>query len=145
MQVQGLPKALANLAALGGRIKNKGIRRALKESSKPVIRLANSMAPRDSGLLAKSHINKIKSYRRGAVLVSVIGPKNRRYASGKNPGKYAHLVHDGKKNRGGATRSRPNPYLRRASSSGLRTAQAVANQILSQEAIMAARALGSSV
>jgi hypothetical protein len=145
MQVQGLTKALANLKALGGRIKNKGIRRALKAGSLPVVRIANSQAPRDSGLLAKSHIHKIKSYRRGAVLVSVIGPKNRKYASGKNPGKYSHLVHDGHKNRGGKGRTPGNPYLRRASHSGLRMANAVAQQVLTQEAIQAARALGSSI
>lgn len=140
--VEGLGKALKNLSELGVRLKNKSVRKALTAGSKPLVRSTASGAPRGTGKLAKATTSKIKSYKGGAYLLSVVGARNRRYANGQNPSKYSHLVHDGHRNRGGKGRARANPYMRRAAGGGLAAAGRIATNVLTQEAYSIARQLG---
>jgi HK97 gp10 family phage protein len=166
MRVEGLSKALKNLHELGGRIKNKGVRRALTAGSKVLVRAASSGAPKQTGTLAKAMIGKIKAYRRGAYLLAIIGAKSRKYANGRNPANYSHLVEFGHRIAVGGALARlkkpkkprvtrvatgthkgdvpGNPFMRRAAQAGMRTSEAIIFQIISQEAVAAARALGGT-
>lgn len=80
---------------------------------------AKALAPRDSGQLKKAMGDKVKTYKRGSVVTSVVGPRNDAKATKKrpnpkakfrklvkrksganvmaNPAHYAHLVEKGRK------------------------------------------------
>jgi HK97 gp10 family phage protein len=98
-------KAIAALAGRLAEIDRKIARKALKaginEVSKAVLWDAKSLVPKRTGLLRKSLGRKIKSYRNGAVIVGIIGPRKgfRLVINGVpvNPVKYAHLVEFGRR------------------------------------------------
>lgn len=114
--------ALANaLQAMSVKMERKVLRQAVARAAKPIVAAASARAPVNSGLLAKSEIDKEKSYRQMAV--AVIGAANRRAMAVRrrilkrwrkkhagvqminapsrianaNPAQYAHLVEFGTK------------------------------------------------
>lgn len=92
MRMDGLSKALARLRGAKKKIPARSMKKALRVAATPVIDGARRWAPRQTGKLKQSMSVRMKSYRRGQIILSVIGPKHFKYANGKNPGNYGHLV-----------------------------------------------------
>lgn len=95
-------KALANrLAQVDRKIARKALQDGINEATKDVLASAKSLVPRRSGQLRKSLGRKVKSYRGGAVVVGIVGPRKgfRVEYRGKmiDPAKYAHLVEYGRR------------------------------------------------
>lgn len=92
MRLEGLGAALAKFKAAGNKIPVRSLKKALVAGGKPIEAKAKADSPVDTGTYKRAQTTKAKSYRRGAYLLAVIGPKNRKYANRKNPAKYAHFV-----------------------------------------------------
>lgn len=95
-------KVLANrLAQIDRKVARKAIRDGINEATREVLATAKSLVPKRSGQLRKSLGRKVKSYRGGAVIVGIVGPRKgfRVMYRGKwiDPAKYAHLVEYGRR------------------------------------------------
>jgi HK97 gp10 family phage protein len=98
-------KAIASLAARLAQVDRKAARKAIKagvnEVTQAVLWDAKALVPKRTGLLRKSLGRKVKSYRGGAVITGIIGPRKgfRTMINGVfvNPVKYAHLVEYGRR------------------------------------------------
>lgn len=101
IRIEGLTAAIQRFKSAGGKIPSRSTKKALRASSKPVIAAAKVNAPRETGALRRAMSAKEKSYRSGKYQLAIVGPKNFKYASGRNPGKYGHLVELGHRSRNG--------------------------------------------
>jgi HK97 gp10 family phage protein len=109
----GLDDVFKRLGHLNRTVRNRILRAAINEATKPLLDDAKQRAPRQSGLLRKSLGRKVKTYRASGVVVAIIGPRSkpsfkrqvtvRDKRTGKtrseyrNPVKYAHLQEQGRK------------------------------------------------
>ena len=91
-QMQGLGKALENLREVDRRCARKVLPKSVRAGAKVLARAAKEEAPVDTGTLSKSMWTRVKSYNGGKRVQSIVGPRRMKYANGKNPAKYAHLV-----------------------------------------------------
>ena len=107
------------LKELGEKVAKRANRQGVNAGANPILRAARKSAPVATGLLKKSLIKKVKTYKSGNA-VAVIGPSREvssviKTPSGKTkkhvPANIAHLVHDG---HGGPHPAKGNPFLRRA-------------------------------
>lgn len=112
-RIDGLGTAQRRIRGAVIKIPARSLKRAIRAGSKPLIASGKGWSPVDTGTLRKSMTMRAKSYRRGQRQLAIIGPRNRKYANGKNPNKYAHLVELGRSTPGGG-RVAPNPFLRTA-------------------------------
>lgn len=108
VELKGLQAALAALDGLKKTHRNKIIRPAVTAASQMVLKSARANVPREAGLLKRSLIKKIKTYKSGKI-IGIIGPKrgmkqtvHRKgalWGKGGNvtsdPANYAHLVEKG--------------------------------------------------
>lgn len=129
-KVDDLDAVQHTLAGLKKSMRNKILRKAIRQASKATTKAAKANAPVDTGLLRKSIGSKIKTYKSG-VVVAIIGPRTgyrravdrsgRRVklidvsrksapvdAEIRNPVNYAHLIELG------TVTSAPRPFLRPA-------------------------------
>ncbi len=74
-KLEGLGPVRAKLAALRKGLRGKIVRKGMDEGTKPVLSSAKGLAPRDSGLLAKSMGRKTKVYRGSGNAVGLVGPR----------------------------------------------------------------------
>lgn len=95
IKVTGVQPALLKFRQTSTKIRTSGLKRVMKSSSQPMVRATATEAPVDSGALRRSQTVRIKSYRRGAYVLAVVGAKSFKYANGRNPAKYSHLVNKG--------------------------------------------------
>lgn len=116
-RIDGLNVAQRRLRGASIKIPARSLRRAVKAGSKPLIASGRAWSPINTGTMKRSMTVKQKSYRRGQRQLAVIGPRNKKYANGKNPNKYAHLIELGRNTPGGG-RVAPNPFLRTAAAFG---------------------------
>jgi hypothetical protein len=112
-RIDGLNVAQRRLRNATTKIPARSLKRAIKAGSKPLVASGKVWSPVDTGTMRKAMTMRAKSYRRGQRQLAVIGPRNRKYANGKNPNKYAHLVELGRNTPGGG-RVAGNPFLRTA-------------------------------
>ena len=127
IRLEGVEPLLARLQALDKGTRNRILRKALRKGAKPVIQAERQLVPKDTGTLKRSIGSKSKTYRKGGVVVFIIGPRNTwTFAQKKGakkltlykPGKYAALVDKGTK------RSRPKPFREPAMNRAKSAAQA---------------------
>jgi HK97 gp10 family phage protein len=108
-QLTGVGPLLQTLNRLRRGLRNRILRKALRRGSKPMVQAVRALAPTDTRELRRSIGTRSRTYRRGGVIVFVIGPRNRpsmqvpkggvkprRY----NPAYYAHLVELGTRRSG---------------------------------------------
>lgn len=145
-QLQGVDDLLRRLAALPRGLRNRVLRRALRRGSQPVVQAARRLVPADTRELRRSIGTRSRTYRRGGVIVFVIGPRwgartkapRGRRARAYNPGRYGHLVELGTGPHlipitrgpfaGRVARhpgSRPRPFMRRGFGASRRRAEAI--------------------
>lgn len=92
MQMQGLGKALENLREVDKRVARKVLPKGIRAGAKVLAKVAKAEAPVDTGTLRKSMWTRVKSYQGGKRVQAIVGPRRFKYANGKNPANYAHLV-----------------------------------------------------
>lgn len=87
------------MGELPRRVRTKGLRAGVTAAAAPIVKQTKATVKRQSGLLKKAITRKIKTYRGGNVVVSVIGAN--RNVSGdykgrkRVPANYFHLVEGG--------------------------------------------------
>lgn len=72
--IVGLTETLASLQAIAPKLRRKVLRPALSRATKPLVQAAKKFAARRSGLLAKSIKRKVRTYKNGGTLATIIGP-----------------------------------------------------------------------
>ncbi len=93
-------ETLRKFRALQKRGARRAMNKAVRAGSAPQVKESKRTAPRESGLLKKRITQKVKSYRRGQMVLAVIGARSvKDPATGRNPAKYVHLVNEGHKAR----------------------------------------------
>lgn len=100
MVVEGLKPWLRKLAQLRSPRARAVRRKAMMDASSPLLKTTKALVLRETGLLARSLGRRVRSYRGGAVVVVIIGPRSgfkqevqrRRGVTLSNPTKYAHLT-----------------------------------------------------
>ena len=101
IESHAIKSLVEKLAGLDRKVARKALKAGINDGTKAVLWDAKARTPRRTGLLRKSLGRKVKSYRGGAVIVGVIGPRRgfRMVIDGKpvNPVKYAHLVEYGRR------------------------------------------------
>lgn len=101
IESQAVANLVKRLAALDRKVARKALKAGVNEVTKNVLWDAKSLVPKRTGLLRKSLGRKVKSYRGGAIIVGIIGPRRgfRTVYNGVpiNPVKYAHLVEYGRR------------------------------------------------
>ncbi len=102
VSVKNMERLLRSLAKIPQKAQGKALRNAVAKSMTPVSKKARSEAPVDSGALKRSIGKKSKSYQRGLIAVSMVGPRKRiaNVMSGNRlriPRHYVHLVERGRK------------------------------------------------
>lgn len=95
MKLEGVDEAAKRLDSADRKIRKRVVRKAVRAGAAPYVKAVKRDAPVDTRELKKSLTQKVKSYRSGATIVSVVGARNRRSPSGRNPAKYLHLVEGG--------------------------------------------------
>ena len=102
------------LKSLPDKIQKKVMRAAMKAATKPIQAAAQAKAPQQTGTLALSMANKVKTYNKSRVTVGIIGPKTgfSSESEGKTnvPANYAHLVEFGHIAADGS-RVSPHPFM----------------------------------
>lgn len=102
------------LKTLPDKVQRKVMKAAMKKAVKPIETAAQAKAPQDTGTLALSIGNKVKSYNKSKVTVGIVGPKtgfsSESEGERKVPAWYAHLVEKGHIAPDG-TRVPPQPFL----------------------------------
>jgi len=112
IKMHGIEEMQNRLKELGTKKALRAPAAAVRAGSRIIIDKSRSAAPVDTGQLKKSLGQKIKTYRRSKVVVSIFGVRNKLVITPKgkrNPVKYAHLVEFGTKNG-----VKPNPFMRRS-------------------------------
>ncbi|MCA9312661.1 MAG: HK97 gp10 family phage protein [Phycisphaerales bacterium] len=127
MELRGLEQVERRLEALPGKVRRKGVSKALREGAKPMAAAAKAGAPRRFGFLQKSIGVRIKTRASTGEARAIVGPRPRSVysrTSGKKvkrgerdsgveiPRKYAHLVEFGFTSRGRKVAA--NPFITRA-------------------------------
>lgn len=115
-KVEGLAEVLSALDGVDKKIRKKGVRKAVGQAGKIVLRAAKARVRKATGLLKRSLGRKTKVYRNSGVAVAIVGPrvgfKQQVQRGGKSvlsdPVKYAHLVEEG------TSRAEALPFLRPA-------------------------------
>jgi HK97 gp10 family phage protein len=109
VKLTGVDHLLKRLFSLKQGMRNVILRRALRAGAKPVWLGARHRAKAGTRELRRSLGTRMKSYRRGGVVVIVIGPRSKNtiqhppgslfpsYTRGYNPARYAHLHEKGTK------------------------------------------------
>jgi len=121
IKMHGIEDMQKRLKELGTKKALRAPAAAVRAGSRIIIDKSRSAAPVDTGQLKKSLGQKIKTYRRSKVVVSIFGVRNKLVITPKgkrNPVKYAHLVEFGTRNG-----VRPNPFMRRSYSSSANSAR----------------------
>lgn len=95
MRLEGLGQALAKFKNAGNKIPVRSMKKAMRAGSEPVKAATKDASPVETGALKKSMTIGARSYRRGAYLLGVVGPRFFKYKSGRSPAYYAHLVEQG--------------------------------------------------
>lgn len=117
MDVKGVAQINEALIAVGGQDARGAARKAATKANQITLKKARALAPKDSGLLAKSLIKKSKTYKRDGTILSMIGPDSKVQGhhpeTGKllRPIKYAHIVEELKPFLGPAQRSTSNQVI----------------------------------
>ena len=93
----GLAPTLRTLRQLNNRLVFDVVVKATRAGAAPIVKAAKRAAPRRKGYMKKAITQKLKRYRRNFKVLSIIGPENKKFADGDNPGKYTHLVEGGVK------------------------------------------------
>ncbi len=98
--VKGTQRALVNV---GGKASTRAMRAGVTAGANPQVKALRARLPVDGGPLRKATTKKVKQYRRGAIVLAIIGARNRRIPSTRkkggvqNPALYFHLVDQGAK------------------------------------------------
>ena len=72
----GVPATVRKLLDLPAKIQARCMRKAVNAGGAPLVKAAKRFAPRLTGLFKRSLDQKIKSYRAGQVVVSIVGQKS---------------------------------------------------------------------
>jgi len=84
------------LEKLPDKLYDKVVKRAAKMAVKPMMKIAKARAPHKSGFFKKSIISKLKTYKRNATVIVIMGPENKKDPqTGENPANIAHLIEYG--------------------------------------------------
>lgn len=134
------------LKDLPDKVQKKVMKAAMRKAVKPIQAAAQAKAPVDTGTLALSMGNKIKSYNDSKVTVGIVGPKTG-FSSESNgvrkvPAWYAHLVEKGHIARDG-TRVPPQPFMAPAAESQEPAALAAMQGTLADGIVKEAKKLGN--
>lgn len=101
-----LERALIKLA---DKVQRKIIKKAIRKPARSIVKMAKTLVPRESGLLAASLGTKIKQFKRSGTIVGIMGPRTKFKAPKKvvarlggsfekrKPANYAHLIELGTK------------------------------------------------
>ena len=129
-KLDGLDAAIQAVADFDAKAARKAARAGVDDATKIVLAAVKGKVPTDTKALKKSLGRKVKTYKRGAVVYGVVGPrrdaagkpakfrtervrKGRKQAAVVNPANYAHLVEFG---------TRPHPIgIRASKAKGKRT------------------------
>jgi hypothetical protein len=76
MTLVGLPETVKRLQALPDKIQKRAMSKAIRAGGNVFVKAAKRNAPRATGLFKRSLDQKVKSYRGGAVTISIVGQKS---------------------------------------------------------------------
>lgn len=110
----GMDELMRRMRTLDDNLRNKVAAQAVRAAAGPIIRAAKQRVPSETGMLGASIGQRVKTYRRSAVSISVIGPRSdvqgkkrkeagwagkvrqgSRRAEQRKPAYYAHLAEFG--------------------------------------------------
>lgn len=102
VELKGATETIGALADLQNALRNRILRRAVLDATKPVYDAERQMVPEDTKLLRKSIGRTVKVYRNSGVVVGLVGPRTKMGAQVtprgrktpifRNPTRYAHLA-----------------------------------------------------
>ncbi len=134
------------LKTLPDKVQKKVMRAAMKAAVKPIQSAAQSKAPQDTGTLALSMGNKIRSYGRSKVTLGIVGPKtgfsSESQGERRVPAWYAHLVEKGHIAPDGS-RVPPHPFMEPAADEQSGAAADAMTNKLSAGVVKEAKKLGN--
>ena len=117
IEIQGIEEMTKNLEKIGTRVALRGPNAAVRAGGSVLIKEMRRRAPRETGSLKKALGQKIKTYRQSKSVVSIVGPRSKRYETAqgrRNPSNYAHLVELGTKSRRAHPGTPARPFMRPA-------------------------------
>lgn len=92
-----LRDAISNIESLPAKRINPAVKQAVNAASREVAMVAKTLAPRKTGHLRASISVKQLPMKRSGEIRAIVGPRNKKYKDGSNPGRYGHLVEAGTK------------------------------------------------
>lgn len=120
LQIEGIDDLEAALKAVGKKAARAAALVAVQAACEPIVEIAREKAAEKTGALKASIGWRTKPYRKGDLVVGVIGPRKQfRGPDGSQPSRYAHLIEFGHLKRGkSGERVAARPFMRPAADAG---------------------------
>ena len=74
-RLDGVKESQRAFLALDDKLKRSVTRKAVNASVRPAVKMVRKLVPRNTGLLRRSITHRVKSYRKGGILVGVVGQR----------------------------------------------------------------------
>ena len=74
-RLEGVKESQRAFLALDDKLKRSVTRKAVNASVRPAVKMVRKLTPRNTGLLRRSITHRVKSYRKGGILVGVVGQR----------------------------------------------------------------------
>lgn len=81
MDMSGAQRVIDNMQALGLKVENKAVKKAINDGTKPMLRAAKKNWPKDTGASKKELIRTVKRSRKTKGYTGYVGPKSKTRAS----------------------------------------------------------------